>query len=181
MSLVIDVLSADCSREVVENFDVIITATNFDTPVFDGEHLQDGTDVTVIGQYHPDKRGLDTSATKQAKYAPGLVERAHQGTGSFLIPKRAGTEIEDSIHTELGKIVCGRIPSRVNDSEITIFDSGRIAIETVAAAYTVYKNAIDRGIRTQLEFKPSGRAQGAAMSRYQPEILPIPYTPDRSR
>ena len=39
----------------VEDADVVITATDADEPVFDGDLLEPGTHLTVMGQYHPDK------------------------------------------------------------------------------------------------------------------------------
>ncbi|MDR3032459.1 MAG: hypothetical protein LBV78_05020, partial [Kitasatospora sp.] len=61
-SLGVEVDSADRPEDVLEAADVISTATNSPTPVFDGAGLREGTHVNAIGQHYPDRRELDDPA-----------------------------------------------------------------------------------------------------------------------
>lgn len=150
------------SAAAVEGADVVVTATNASQPVFDGDHLDDGAHVTAIGQYNPDKRELDGTTIQRATYVPDLRKRAFQDSGSFLQAMDEGLVDEDHIHAELGEVVAGVEPGRTADDEITVFDSGGTAIETIAAAHMVYEKARDAGLGTTIDFAPASQAMPAA-------------------
>ena len=48
--------------------------------------------------------------------------------------------------TELGRIVAGRDPGRMNDEEITLFKSNGIALEDISTALRLYHLARERGV-----------------------------------
>jgi ornithine cyclodeaminase len=51
---------------------------------------------------------------------------------------------------DLGRIVAGAAPGRRNDDEIIIMSVGGMAVEDVAWATVVYRNAIKQGIGVEL-------------------------------
>lgn len=51
---------------------------------------------------------------------------------------------------DLGDILTGKIPSRRNDEEITIYSIGGMPVEDVAWGTIVYRNALKKGIGTKL-------------------------------
>ncbi len=146
------------SAAAVEGADVVITATNSSEPVFDGEVLEDGAHVTAMGQYHPAKRELDATTIERAKYVPDLRERVMNDAGSFINAVEEGVVSEEDIHGELGEVVAGEVPGRESAEEITVFDSGGTAIETVAAAYLLYEKAKEQDLGTEIEFSPASQA-----------------------
>ncbi|HET7324073.1 MAG TPA: ornithine cyclodeaminase family protein [Halococcus sp.] len=146
------------SAAAVEGADVVITATTSSEPVFDGEVLEDGAHVTAMGQYHPEKRELDTTTIERAKYVPDLRERVMNDAGSFIHAVEEGVVSEEDIHGELGEVVAGEVPGRESEEEITVFDSGGTAIETVAAAYLLYERAREQGLGTEISFAPASQA-----------------------
>ncbi len=142
----------------VEGADIVVTATNATEPVFDGDMLEDGTHITAMGQYDPDKREVDATAVERAKYVPDLRARVDQDAGAFLQAKEAGVVGDDHIHAELGEVVAGEVEGRTDRREITMFDSGGTGVETVAAAYMLYRKARDEGLGELLEFAPASDA-----------------------
>ena len=138
--------------------DVVVTATNASTPVFDADDLQPGTHITAIGQYHPEKRELPASVVERATYVPDLRARAHQDAGSFLLAVEEGVVDTDHIRAELGAVLAGEAPGRTDPAEITIFDSGGTAIETVAGAGAAYRSAVDADVGTSVPFRPASEA-----------------------
>lgn len=142
----------------VEGADVVITATNAAEPVFDGDLLEPGTHVTAMGQYHPEKRELDTATVEQATYIPDLRARVTQDAGSFIYAMEEGIVDEEHIHAELGEVVAGTEPGRESREEITVFDSGGTAIETVAAGKMLYDRAREAGVGEEIEFAPASTA-----------------------
>ncbi|WP_336363873.1 ornithine cyclodeaminase family protein [Halalkalicoccus salilacus] len=153
-----EVLAVEDSASAVEGADVVITATNATEPVFDGELLEPGTHVTAMGRYHPEKHELDTTAVSRSKYVLDLRARAQKDAGSLMAAVEAGAVGEDHVHAELGEVVAGRAEGRVDDEEITVFDSGGTGIETVAAAQMLYERAHEEGRGTTIEFAPASEA-----------------------
>ncbi|MFB6157098.1 MAG: ornithine cyclodeaminase family protein [Haloferacaceae archaeon] len=148
------------SAAAVEDADVVITATNAREPVFDGDLLEPGTHVTAMGQYDPDKRELDHATVERATYVPDLRARAAADgdAGSFVSALEAGVVDEDHVHAELGEVIAGEAPGRTAADEVTVFDSGGTAIETVAGAYLLYERAVAEGLGESVDFAPASEA-----------------------
>ncbi|MFB6113835.1 MAG: ornithine cyclodeaminase family protein [Halodesulfurarchaeum sp.] len=139
---------------VLEDVDIVITATNATEPVFDGSRLPDGAHVTAMGQYHPEKRELDEVTIGRSTYVLDLRERLGQDTGSFNHALESGTVTDDHLHGELGDVLVGTVPGRTDPDDVTVFDSGGTAIETVAAAQMLFERAEEAGLGTVVEFAP---------------------------
>jgi len=54
--------------------------------------------------------------------------------------------------------VAGEVVGRTSDDEVTLFDSGGTAIETVAAAHMLYEKAHEEGLGREIEFSPASQA-----------------------
>ena len=152
------------SAAAVEGADIVITATNANEPVFDGDALEPGTHITAMGQYHPKKRELDVTTIERAKYVPDLRERVNQDAGSFIYAVEQGAVTLDDIHAELGEVVAGKAPGRESTEEITVFDSGGTGIETVAAAHLLYRKAREQGLGSELSFASASDALTGRLS-----------------
>ncbi|GGL56525.1 ornithine cyclodeaminase family protein [Halocalculus aciditolerans] len=146
------------SDAAVEDADIVITATNASSPVFDGDALEAGAHVTAMGQYTPGKNELDTTTVERAKYVVDLEARATQDAGSWLNALDEGVVEEDDLYGELGDIVAGDIPGRETEDEVTVFDSGGTGIETAAAAHMLYERAVEKGRGTDLELAAASDA-----------------------
>lgn len=144
--------------DVVPNVDMLITATTAAEPVFDGNLVEPGTHITAMGQYHPDRREVDATTIKRSRYVPDLRARIHQDAGAFMHARTLGEVDDDHVHAELGDVVAGTASGRTDPTQITVFDSGGTAIETVAAAKLLFDRAMaaDRG--TEITFTPASQA-----------------------
>jgi alanine dehydrogenase len=150
--------AVDSSEAAVRGSDVVITATTASEPVFDGEWLDSGTHVTAMGQYHPEKRELDSTTVARSTYVPDLRARIDRDAGSYLGALRDGAIEEGHAHAELGEIVAGEAAGRTAADEITVFDSGGTGIETVAAAKLLYDSAREEGLGESVTFTPASEA-----------------------
>ena len=146
------------AESAIGGADVVITATNANEPVFDGDDLDPGTHVTAMGQYHPEKREIDHDTIERSRYVPDLRDRVEQDAGAFLHALEAGVVKESHVHAELGDVVAGTASGRTSDDQITVFDSGGTGIETVAAAHLLYERAMERDLGTQLEISAASEA-----------------------
>ena len=146
------------SDAALEGADVVVTATDSSEPVFDGDRLEPGTHVTTMGQYHPERREVDATTVARSTYVPDLRERVDQDAGAFIQAREEGAVDDSHVHAELGAVVAGTQPGRTADDEITLFDSGGTAIETVAAAYRLYQRAREEGLGEEIEIAPGSAA-----------------------
>jgi alanine dehydrogenase len=154
----VDVEAVGSSAAAVDGADVVVTATTASEPVIDAADLAPGAHVTAVGQYDPGKRELDHETVARATYVPDLRARATADAGSFLSALEAGVIDETHVHAELGEVVAGVEPGRTAADELTVFDSGGTAIETVAGAYLLYERAAERGLGQPVEFAPASEA-----------------------
>jgi len=111
-----------------------------------------------MGQYHPEKREVDATTIERSTYVADLRDRVMNDAGSFIHAVEAGVVDEDHVHAELGEVVAGTESGRTGDDEITLFDSGGTAIETVAAAKMLYDRAREQGLGEEIEFAPASEA-----------------------
>jgi alanine dehydrogenase len=152
------VRAVDANAAAVRDADVVITATDATEPVFDGDDLADGAHVTAMGQYHPQRREVDATTVARSTYVPDLRARIEQDAGAYLLAVEEGSIDADHVHAELGDVVAGTAPGRTSDDEITLFDSGGTAIETVAAGYMLSERAREAGLGETIEFAPASEA-----------------------
>ncbi|MDG5775271.1 ornithine cyclodeaminase family protein [Haloarculaceae archaeon H-GB2-1] len=153
-----DVMAVNTSKQAVANADVVITATNSPEPVFDGSLLQEGAHVTAMGQYLPDTREIDATTVSRGIYVPDLRERATSLAGAYVQALEEGVIDDGHLHAELGEIVAGKAPGRTTADDVTIFDCGGTALETVAGANLLYQKAVADGRGTLVSFSPASEA-----------------------
>ena len=142
------------SAAAVDGADVVITATTAGEPVFEGDRLADGAHVTAVGQYDPERRELDAHTVARSTYVPDLHARATHDAGSFIQALEEGAVGEDHVHGDLGAVLAGEVPGRTDDREVTVFDSGGTAIETVAAGHMLYERALEEGLGEYVDVAP---------------------------
>jgi alanine dehydrogenase len=149
----IELLPARTPAEAIQNADIICTATNSPTPVFDGTWLQPGTHINAIGTYQPERREVDSTTMKRcSKIVVDTVEGAMSEAGDLLIPIQHGDIQESHIYAEIGEIAAGLKPGRETELEITFFKSVGNAAQDVAVAEAVYRRAVveDLGVEIDL-------------------------------
>ena len=153
-----DVQAVESSARAVSGADIVITATTASDPVFDSDALDPGTHVTAMGQYHPEKREIDGETVARSTYVPDLRARTETDAGAYLLAREEGLIGDDHVHAELGEVVTGTAPGRQEPGEITVFDSGGTAIETVAAAHMLYERAREQGLGESIQVSPASEA-----------------------
>ncbi|MEF8851180.1 MAG: ornithine cyclodeaminase family protein [Haloarculaceae archaeon] len=152
------VRAVESSSAAVGEADVVVTATTASEPVFDDADLPDGAHVTAMGQYDPEKREVSGATVARSTYVPDLRGRAPRDAGAYILAREEGAIGEDHVHAELGEVVAGEAPGRTDADEVTLFDSGGTAIETVAAAHMLYERAREKGLGTEVDFSPASQA-----------------------
>ena len=138
------------SAEAVKSAEIICTATTSSQPVLHGEDLAPGVHINAIGANHAHKQELDEAAVTRANlvFVDSLAQ-SNQEAGDLIIPFAKHPERWAEVH-ELADLVAGKVPSRTNDVQISLFKSNGIAAWDLAVAVKVYTLAMEKGLGREL-------------------------------
>jgi ornithine cyclodeaminase/alanine dehydrogenase-like protein (mu-crystallin family) len=128
-----EVRLARSAEDAVRGADVVVVATTSRTPVLSGEWLSPGVHVNAVGAPRPGWRELDDNVLRRAKLYVESREAASRESGDVIA---AG-----DIFAELGEVIGGAKPGRQSAEEITLFKSVGVAVEDIASAELVYREA----------------------------------------
>lgn len=146
--LALDVQVAD-DPAVLQEADVVCTATTSLAPVFAHAHLKPGVHINGIGSYRPDMAEIPPetvlAATVVVDHRPACLAEA----GDLLQPLARGLITEAHIHAELGEVAAGRKTGRTADDEITFFKSVGNAVQDLAVGSHVVAVAAARNLGTE--------------------------------
>jgi thiomorpholine-carboxylate dehydrogenase len=145
-----NVSAATSAEAAVRGADVIVVATAATTPVLMGEWLSPGVHINAVGATRPNWRELDDDVLRKARIYVESREAAMKESGDIIAAGK--------IFAEIGEVVAGSKNGRESDEEITLFKSVGVAIEDIAAADLVYRNAGRR--MTRLGQSYGGQANG---------------------
>lgn len=108
-------------REAVAAADIICTATMSTTPVINGDWLQPGQHLDLIGAYRPDMREVDDIALKRARIFVDSRETTLDHIGELKLPIADGTIAKEDI---IASFYEPEKLQRQDDKEITIAKNG---------------------------------------------------------
>jgi ornithine cyclodeaminase/alanine dehydrogenase-like protein (mu-crystallin family) len=133
--------AVDEPRTAVEDADVIVTATNSPEPVLFREWIKPGAHINAMG--------IKTEIAPDV--FPGLrvygdSEEVALADGKYSTAVKAGTVTGEEIAGEIGEVLVGRKPGRVDEGEITLFDSAGLAVQDVVCAQFVYEKACQQEV-----------------------------------
>ena len=148
----VDVRPVESAQECVEGADVVVTITSARDPVALGEWLAPGAHVNAAGGNHWQRREIDEAAVlKSELIVVDDLEQAKVECGDLMWLEARGSFRWDMAR-ELRDVVAGRVPGRLSQEGVTLFESLGVALEDIAAADLVYRKAKEQGIGQELPF-----------------------------
>ena len=148
----LNVSEARSARQVVEESDILVTATTSGTPVFKGEWLRQGTHINSIMSIRPTMRELDDRTISLSRIVVDDVESVLHEAGDIIQPIERGMISRDDI-CSLGDIIIGRREGRRDSEEITLFKSVGVPSHDVCVASLVYEKATKSGVGLSLKMQ----------------------------
>ena len=139
--LSIPVYVAD-SYSVLQEVDILSTATTSKEPVFSPEFIRPGTHINAVGSYKPSGREIPEEIVSKAKLVVDHRESCLEEAGDILIPIKKGLFDESHIFAEIGEIIAREKPARENREEITFFKSVGNAVQDLVTAKIAYEKAL---------------------------------------
>ena len=148
----VDVQPVESAQECVEGADIVIAITSAREPVVLGDWLAPGAHVNAAGGNHWLRREIDEAAVlKSEQIVVDDLEQARIECGDLMWLEARGIFRWDMAH-ELQEVVAGRVPGRLSQEGVTLFESMGVALEDIAAADLVYRKAREQGIGQELPF-----------------------------
>lgn len=132
--------------------DIVSVVTNSAEPVLQGAWLNAGSHLNLVGAHEAHDREADSEAVSSSSIYVDSRQGALSEAGDLLIPIAEGRIAADDIIGEIGEVLLGLAPDRVNDEQITLYKSlGTFAQDLFAADY-ILQLARDRGAGQTVDF-----------------------------
>ena len=131
---------AEDRQAAVRAADIVSCATLSKTPLVEGDWLQPGTHVDLVGAFKADMRESDDMVMTRGRIFGDTRPGALAEAGDLLLAFAAGAVGEADIEGDLFELCRGQVSGRRQDDEITVFKSVGTALEDLAAAILVTKN-----------------------------------------
>ena len=144
------VQSSKSVEECVSRSDIVCTTTPVRAPLVMCEWVQEGTHINAIGADAPGKQELDPDILRRAKIVVDDLEQARH-SGEINVPLSRGLISLQDVYGELSEIVCGFKKGRVEEGEVTVFDSTGLSIQDVATAFAAYELALKKNVGIHVE------------------------------
>ncbi len=150
----VEVRAVDHPKAVVEGADIVVTATNSRSPVFDGRWLQPGVHLETIVGTDQSASGseIDHEAVRRAdRIITNLKEQIQVDRQPKLLwAIEAGILSWDQIH-DLSEVVAGVAPGRTSDQQITLHDNNTgMGIQFAALGSLILRLAREQDLGTPL-------------------------------
>jgi ornithine cyclodeaminase len=135
--------AVDDLEQAVREADIVSCATTATAPVVHGAWLPAGCHLDLVGGFRRSMREADDAAVARSRvyvdtYAGALAEAA-----DIAEPLERGVIARGDVLGELAELVRGDVPGRIAPADITLFKSVGTAVEDLAAAQLLLKNAAD--------------------------------------
>jgi ornithine cyclodeaminase/alanine dehydrogenase-like protein (mu-crystallin family) len=140
-ALDLEVTAADSAEAALEGSDIVIAATNAQSPVFEGRSLRPGMHVTSIanGDKTRVREEIDRDAmTRAARVCITSKATVQANESDVFRAVRDGALTWDGV-CELGDVILGNAPGRTAPDEITLFKLQGLGIMDLAVGLRAYE------------------------------------------
>ncbi|GAA4393409.1 ornithine cyclodeaminase family protein [Tsukamurella soli] len=151
-TLGVPVVEMSSPRDVVDTSDVVCTLTPSKEPIVLGDWLHPGMHLNVVGAApRPDEREVDGRALARSVVVVDHTPTALTKSGDAHLAIAEGAIGPDRLATELGDVVTGRHPGRLDPREITLYNSTGIGLQDLAATALVLSAARTGRVGTHID------------------------------
>lgn len=108
----------------VERADIVSTSTRASKPIINGDWVQPGAHIDLIGSYTPDMREADDTLIAKGAVFVDCRETTIEYVGDLTQPIANGIITAADVLGDLYDLVNASVQGRENDSQITVFKNG---------------------------------------------------------
>jgi len=150
--LKISVVAASNPEEALEFADIVITATDAKTPVFDGRHLREGMHITSIANGDKTRIRQEIDETTIRRADPIFItskETVCANESDIFRAVRDRIITWERVH-EISGLLLGKTSGRADDRQITLFKLQGTGIMDVALGLRAYEKLKDGNLTQRL-------------------------------
>ena len=123
-------------QSVLQEADIISTATLSTEPLIDGSLLRKGQHLDLVGSYKKNMREADDKCIERSTVFVDTFQGGLKESGDIVIPLEKGILKRSDVKADLFGLCSGGHPGRTREDEITLFKSvGHASEDLVAARY----------------------------------------------
>ena len=150
--LEIPVLAVASAEEALAGADIVITATNSQTPIFDGHWLKEGTHITSIanGDKTRQRQEIDETTIRRADPIFITSKETVCVNESDIFRAVRDRVINWERVQEISSLLLGNVPGRTSEEQITLFKLQGTGIMDVAIGLRAYEKLKDSRLVQQL-------------------------------
>jgi len=126
---------------VLKEVDIICTATNSESPLFNKSHLKKGTHINAIGSFKPEMQELDPEIIKSSRVFLDDKEACLKESGDLIDAIKDPGVLDTNIIGEIGDVVLNRIQGRTDPDQITVFKSVGNAIQDLVTTNRILEKS----------------------------------------
>ena len=137
----VEIRSVKTPKEAVEGADIVITATNSQSPVFEGAWLQEGTHVTSMANGDKNRPRGEIDHTTIRKSTPVFItsnETVITNESDIFRAVTGGVITWEEVR-EIGQVFVGRVAGRTEARQITLFKLQGLGIMDIALGLMAYE------------------------------------------
>jgi len=131
------VRAVDDIRDAVTGADVITTVTSSPTPILQGEWLQPGQHVNLVGSSMRTSREIDAEGVTRLRFFVDSRDSASKQAGEYLEELEQGRISEEHIIGEIGEVLLGNVDGRTSDAQITGYKSLGVAAQDLVVSWAI--------------------------------------------
>jgi len=139
--LKMEVFAANGPEEAIADADIVITATNSQKPVFNGDSLREGTHITSMANGDKTRRREEIDEATLRRCDPIFItskETVRTNGSDIFRAVTDGVISWDHVH-EIGDLLLGRVPGRADEKQVSLFKLQGLGIMDVAVGLRAYK------------------------------------------
>lgn len=115
---------AENLEDAVAGADIVVAATMASAPIIQGEWLQPGMHLDLVGAFTPTMREADDEAMRRGEIFVDCRGTTIDEIGELILPLQSGAISRKDIRADLFDLCAGTHPGRSDAAAITIFKNG---------------------------------------------------------
>lgn len=131
---------------------IICTLTAAPEPLLEREMIVEGTHINAVGAHSANSRELSGELVAAARCFVDFSDAARSEAGEFIMAQAEGLIEENYCLGGLPELLEGSLQGRAAEGDITLFKSLGGAVEDIALATYVYKQACRRNVGELISF-----------------------------
>lgn len=138
-------IAAKSAEAAIDDADIIVTVTNSNQSVYDGNLVKKGATISAIGSYQPHMQETPAELLMRCdKIYFDSKDAVLSEAGDLLAPLEGKQITTDKFTGDIGEVILGKVPQRESDDEIIFFKSVGIAAQDLMTAKSIYQKYINQ-------------------------------------